>query len=275
MNQLAISDAAIIRQELRCLEASSIFSRSGNLFSLLRFVVEESLAGRGETLKELVIGDALYGKQQPYDPRIDSTVRVEARRLRRKLDEYYRADGASRPIRIELPTGGYRPLFRDTPVRSADGVPNKLRARTSTASVDLAILPFRALSAESEDHRFADGLTDDVIYACGALPGLRVAPRLVVFQYKNRSYSVAEVASELGAALVLHGTIRAEPSRSRVTIEISDPQGFVAWSDRVEFLSWDSIGEQEKLAGAIARRIPVGIAQSVSCCSNSQCSAVA
>ncbi|MDR6625847.1 hypothetical protein [Caulobacter segnis] len=56
------------------------FTGSGKLYAFLRFVVEEALAGRAATLKELVIGAELYGGVVDYDPRIDSAVRVEARR---------------------------------------------------------------------------------------------------------------------------------------------------------------------------------------------------
>lgn len=274
MNQSAVLEVASIRQELQCLETSSAFSRSANLFTLLKFVVEESLAGRGNTLKELVIGDALYGRHQPYDPRLDSTVRVEARRLRRKLDEFYRRDGIERPIRIELPTGCYRPVFREVSEKLERDRQPGVTTATPTARVDLAILPFRALSPDSEDDRFADGLTDELIFACGGLPGLRIAPRLAVFQYKNKNYSVAEVARELGAALVFHGTVRAQRDRSRVTLEIADPQGYVAWSDRVECFHRDGIGEQEKLANDIAQRIPLGIASCLSARGRDHCPAI-
>jgi TolB-like protein len=227
--------------------------------------VDESLDGRGDTLKELVIGDALYGRQQPYDPRIDSTVRVEARRLRRKLAEHYESEGAGRPIRIDMPTGGYRPIFRKVSRAKLTTAPvGGTQSRSSL--VDLAILPFRALSSDATDDRFADGLTDEVIFACGELPGLRVAPRIVIFQYKNRSYSLAKAADEIGAAMVLHGTIRTETGRSRVTIEIADPQGFVAWSDRVEFTPCEGIREQERLAHAIANRVPAGMAKCAARC---------
>jgi len=259
MDTSFIPESGSIQHELDRLEESPAFARSARLFSLLRFVVEESLAGRGDTLKELVIGDALYGRQQPYDPRIDSTVRVEARRLRRKLKQYYHTEGADRPIRIEMPTGSYKPQFRHA-LETEGRTQAPLAEPVYGNRVDLAVLPFRALSQNAGEDHFADGLTDEVIYACGELPGLRIAPRLVIFQYKNRNYSLASAADELGAALVLHGTVRAEPNRSRVTIEIADPQGYVAWSDRIEWANCETIGEQEKLAGDIARRIPVAIA---------------
>ena len=72
-----------VRAELERIRAHA-FTGSDKLYAFLHFVVEEALAGRAATLKELVIGIELYGGVIEYDPRIDSAVRVEARRLRRK-----------------------------------------------------------------------------------------------------------------------------------------------------------------------------------------------
>jgi hypothetical protein len=69
------------------------------------------LDGRGEGLKEYLIGVGVFGKGPGFDPRLDSAVRVEARRLRGKLEEYYQRDGASDAVRIRLPKGGYVPVL--------------------------------------------------------------------------------------------------------------------------------------------------------------------
>ncbi|WP_218277167.1 hypothetical protein, partial [Pseudomonas sp. GW531-E2] len=66
-----------MRAQLERLRVAA-FGSSEKLFSFLRFVVEEALAGRAATLKEIVIGSELYGGVVDYDPRIDSAVRVEA-----------------------------------------------------------------------------------------------------------------------------------------------------------------------------------------------------
>lgn len=88
----------------------------------LRFVVEQTLQGKSDQLKQTVIGVAVFGREPDYDPRVDPVVRVEARRLRAKLQEYYAGSGAADPIRIELPKGAYQPQFvrtPDTPVPEA------------------------------------------------------------------------------------------------------------------------------------------------------------
>ena len=91
--------------------ASAPFAGGGRAGSLLRYLVERALDGRGDTLKEYVVGVELFNRGDQFDPRVDTIVRVEARRLRAKLDEYYGGPGASDPVRIDVPRGGYVPTF--------------------------------------------------------------------------------------------------------------------------------------------------------------------
>ncbi len=108
---LEVPTEAAVRAQLERLRERA-FVGSGKLFSFLRFVVEEALQGRAATLKELVIGIELYGGVIDYDPRIDSAVRVEARRLRQKLDAYYAGPGQDDVVIVSIPTGTYVPVFR-------------------------------------------------------------------------------------------------------------------------------------------------------------------
>lgn len=82
-----------------------------NAFSaFLRFVVEWSLDGEGSSLKEQVLGSELYGKGPEFDGSADHIVRVDARRLRDKLGEYY-SEFPRDPILISPPKGSYVPRF--------------------------------------------------------------------------------------------------------------------------------------------------------------------
>lgn len=104
-------EAEEVRSAVDRITASEIFHRSERLCRFLRFVVERAVAGRAQELKEYLIGVEVFGKGPDFDPRLDSVVRVEARRVRAKLDEYYRTEGASDAVRIRLPKGGYVPVF--------------------------------------------------------------------------------------------------------------------------------------------------------------------
>lgn len=99
-----------VRRQLNRVLSSPVFTSSERLRRFLEFVVERTLAGDGERLKEYVIGIEVFDRDASYDPRLDSIVRVEAARLRTKLTEYYAGDGRADPIVLTLPKGGYAPL---------------------------------------------------------------------------------------------------------------------------------------------------------------------
>jgi len=84
-----------VRTQLEKILSSSGFARNDRLSGFLRFVVEQELFGRGDELKESVIGVEYFGRQPDYDVRQDSVVRTEAAKLRSRLAEYYVAEGRS------------------------------------------------------------------------------------------------------------------------------------------------------------------------------------
>ena len=90
------------------------------LARFLRFTVHTAIAGRGDSLKEYLIGIEVYDRKPPYHPSQDSIVRTEARRLRSKLKEYYETEGRTDPVFIYFRPGTYPPVFRrnETPADS-------------------------------------------------------------------------------------------------------------------------------------------------------------
>ena len=92
--------------------AAEPFSNAPSLSRLLRHVVEHTLQGNAEELKEYSLGVEVFDRGESFDPRTDTIVRVQARRLRSKLKEYYDAEGQVDPIVIELPKGHYVVTFR-------------------------------------------------------------------------------------------------------------------------------------------------------------------
>jgi TolB-like protein len=100
-----------VRQQLARIVASPGFVNAGRMSSFLAYIVEQALQGHADRVKEYAIGVDVFGRGEGYDPRIDSIVRVEARRLREKLGEYYAGPGARDAVVIELRRGSYVPTF--------------------------------------------------------------------------------------------------------------------------------------------------------------------
>ena len=99
--------------ELAQILSSRTFQGAQRPSNFLKYVVEHTLAGRGEQIKEYCIATDVFGRKESFDPRLDPVVRVEATKLRSRLAGYYRTEGQQDRIRIELPKRGYAPTFRD------------------------------------------------------------------------------------------------------------------------------------------------------------------
>jgi Tol biopolymer transport system component len=112
MAEVAPTTADAVRQELERVLQSKAFRNAEALSRLLRFVVNRSLDGDAESLKEYTLGSQVLERGGNFDPQTDPIVRVQAGRLRSKLQEYYGAEGKDDPVRIALPKGGYVPEFR-------------------------------------------------------------------------------------------------------------------------------------------------------------------
>ncbi|MEO4040862.1 hypothetical protein AAFN47_04545 [Hoeflea sp. CAU 1731] len=106
LNKLPPED---VRLELQRVLESSDFRATPRRREMLRYLVEEALAGRARTLKGYTIGVAVFGRGDDFDPQADPVVRLEARRLRRDLDSYYVSAGRDNPLRISIPKGHYIP----------------------------------------------------------------------------------------------------------------------------------------------------------------------
>ena len=106
----------LVRDALAQVLESAEFRASRRCQEFLKFVVETSLAGDGQALKERTIGVEVFGRPASYDPSNDSTVRVKAGEVRQRLQTFYAGAGTNSPIRIGLPAGGYVPEFHHTPL---------------------------------------------------------------------------------------------------------------------------------------------------------------
>ncbi len=102
--------APLVQAELDRILGTELFGRSSRLSSFLKFIVEKTLSGEGESLKEHVIAVELYGKSANFNTAEDPIVRIDARRLRDRLREYY-AGARDAGVIISVPKGSYTPVF--------------------------------------------------------------------------------------------------------------------------------------------------------------------
>src|SRR6202050_2220090 len=121
----ARTDLDDARRQLERVLASPGFLRNERMSRFLRFLAERHLEGQGNQLKESVIAVEVFGRKPDHDPVQDSIVRTEAGRLRGRLAEYYVGEGKDDAIVIELPKGGYTPVFRSRDPAPQPALPGK------------------------------------------------------------------------------------------------------------------------------------------------------
>jgi len=102
-----------IKEQLETILSSSELGSAPSLQRFLRYVVEETLAGRVDSLKEYSIGASVFARGEDFNPRVDPIVRVQARNVRARLEQYYAGPGARDRVIIDLPKGAYVPVFRE------------------------------------------------------------------------------------------------------------------------------------------------------------------
>ena len=242
------ADRKAIREQLDRILKSGPFLQSRRRQRFLDYIVDETLAGRGERLKAYNVALEVFDRPETFDPTVDPLVRIVAVRLRDKLREYYEADGRSDPIRIELPKGSYTPHieFRQapTPERGPDRQPV------------IAVLPFVNLSGDPNQEYFSDGLTEDIMTELSRGRDLRVLARNTTFQYKGQAVDVSKLGRDLGVRYALEGSIRRTDDHLRVTTQLSDTEtGTHVWADRFDREMADIFLVQDEIVGQIVAKI--------------------
>ena len=158
-----IPDAEVY-QSLDKICSSDEFFPKDKTCRLLRFLVDETVAGRGENLKQYTIGTTVFDRLKDFNSELDPVVRIQAGRLRRSLDLYYAHEGKDDPIHIVIPKGTYVPLFLP---QHPDAVPGEAGRETKFDSVDIirpliAVLPFQNLTGDPEQDYFVQGFTEEL-----------------------------------------------------------------------------------------------------------------
>ena len=243
----AVSGNAVRDQLARILNSSG-FASSARLCRFLTHIVNRTLDGDGDSIKEFSIAMEVFDRTADYDPNVDAIVRVEARRLRAKLKAYY--ETANDPVLIGLRPGSYVPSFRwlgRARCRSG-GQDAQPRRRAS-----VAVLPFVNMSPEPEQDYFCDGISEEILNSLAHLPGLNVIARTSAFQFKGVAIDIRDVGQRLGADLVIEGSVRKAGEQLRITAQaVETASGHHLWSETFGRELKDVFAIQEEIARAVA-----------------------
>src|ERR1700757_2360190 len=245
--------ATAVRDQLARIVTSPGFVSSARLCRFLTHIVNRTIDGDIDSLKEFSIAMEVFDRTSEYDPNIDAIVRVEARRLRAKLKTYYEeGPGSVDPVLIGLRPGRYVPVFR-----WLDAQPRKHRdeigAATPPGPRPIAVLPFVNMSPEPEQDYFCDGISEEIISSLTRVAGLKVIARTSAFQFKGASIDIREVGQRLGANLVIEGSVRKAGDQLRITAQaIQTESGHHLWSETFRRELKDVFAIQEEIAQSVA-----------------------
>src|ERR1700683_5806877 len=111
VTSLQIGDKDNYLNQIEKIVHSHTLRKAESLCKLLRYLADHALTQPGVPLKEYQIATEVFGRPNDFDPQADSAIRVQAGRLRLKLLDYYSHEGATDPIVVEMPNGGYALSF--------------------------------------------------------------------------------------------------------------------------------------------------------------------
>ncbi|MBV8896783.1 MAG: hypothetical protein JO051_09745 [Acidobacteriaceae bacterium] len=225
---------------------------SARLSRFLTHIVNRTLDGDPDSLKEFSVAMEVFDRSSDYDPNIDAIVRVQARRLRAKLKAYYdEATGTSDPVLIALRPGSYVPIFRWLDTQPSLPQASEITMPLDAASV--AVLPFLNMSPETEQDYFCDGITEEIITSLTHVAGLKVIARTSAFQFKGAAVDIREVGRRLGADIVIEGSVRKAGDQLRITAQaIQTDSGLHLWSETFRRELNDVFAIQEQIAQSVA-----------------------
>jgi TolB-like protein len=280
-----------VRSQLEKVLASEGFARKDRISSFLRFVVEQELSGSGNQLKESVIGVEVLGRRPDYDVRQDSIVRTEAGKLRTRLSKYYANGGVADELIIDLPKGGYRPVFRNAEVTgeeaAASRAPKRQWSRLQIPSVGIrawvviaaglaiglatlaswrllhksepipiAVLPLINLSPDPAKDYFADGLTDEIIRNLSIIDGLAVRSQTSSFAFKGKPQNVRDAGKQLDAEYILEGSVLRSGEQLRINVQLVRVRDdFPLWSQQYEREMKDIFSIQDEISRGIVNNL--------------------
>jgi hypothetical protein len=181
-------EARAIREQLERLLVHQTFRNSKRYPPLLRYVVEQTLAGNADQLKERTLGIEVFGREADYDTNVDHIVRGTAGEIRKRIAQYYHEPGHESEIRLDLPAGSYVPEFQwpapQLPKESAPHVvpPSKTRlAWYALGALCVVVLLasaawFGTRARETALDRFWQpvvGTSNSVLLCLGRAPGVQ------------------------------------------------------------------------------------------------------
>ncbi len=231
-----LSDDLILKQAERILNQPPFVS-SDILRRFLKYIINETLGGRADQIKEYTIAVYVLNKPATFRPLNDGIVRVHASRLRDALSSYYDDQREDDICEITIPKGSYIPVFRSLiPEYSKPDVPIIINHQPETEEkMRIAIMPFKTFDETNTRLAFADNIGQMLSAQFSHFQNLTVLSYYTTQQLQLKNRDIKSIASDYGVHYLLAGNVHFESSRLRIVIQfINAGTEMLIWSDKYE-----------------------------------------
>ena len=204
------------------------------LCRLLRYLVDETLAGREEKLKGYTIGVEAFNKQNDFDPEMDPIVRIHAGRLRRMLRIYYLETGINDPIKIEIPKGKYVPRFSlDTHNYKGDAGIRYRKNQSATIKPTIVVLPFKNLTGNPKKDYFALGFAEELSVELTRFEDLSVFSSIAFSGDKFSDDEKLEFIKSQDVRFYIEGGVSYGGNKIKILVKLVDvSKNLQIWAER-------------------------------------------
>lgn len=209
-----------IKAQFKRIVSTPTFKSSRILSSFLEFVIEKTLAGKEDEIKEYSIGISVLSRNIDFNPQLDAIVRIHAGRLRRALKEYYYDAGKNDPIVIEIPKGSYIPVFQPRNTIENNLISNIEKAKPARFKPVVAVFPFRSISQDSSRDFFAEGLGEQLSTELTLFRDFAVISYNSSRSVANKTNDIKEAGALLGTKYILTGSIQHDNKNLRVLVQL-------------------------------------------------------
>ena len=218
------------------ISASEQFSGQKSLIKLLRYVTEKTLRGEQDTIKAYTIAVDVFDRPSSFDAATDTIVRVQAGRLRRTLEWYYRSSGSDDTVRVLIPKGTYVPRFispTENP-KDRDGTVDQIGKYAELPRI--GVMPFTNETGHSSQEAFIAGIAEQLSDELSSFSGIQVVSHRSIHSYVGQTADGDEnVICRFKLDYLLTGSVYHLSSQIRTTVALIDcASNNQVWSGRFE-----------------------------------------
>ena len=226
---------------------SQVIRDSAMLRNFLSFIVKETLKPQGIHLKQYSIAVHAFNRSPDFDPTSDPIVRIQASRLRRILEQYYKEEGLADPVIIDLPKGSYVPIFKYSDKK------DQMRSLESDKSDDLsysiAVRSLKNLSPGEKMELISEGFSEEIMMELSRYSHIQVI---------RLADEESQASGSAMARFYLEGSVQSVEKMIKISIYVTDSfnhQLIYSFQDKINIEKDNLFRIQEEVAAALARQI--------------------